>query len=605
MRLGRISKVVATAVAAALALAACTGTPTPNESSSGQTVTPGGNITVLEAAPFSSFNPSSVTGSTLTNTRISSVTHMGFNTVDAELKVVPNKKFGSYEMVKDKPLTVKYTINDDVRWSDGAPVSADDLFLQWAALSGYFNDATLNDKFAVTSGNAYFHAAGDNSGLAKTELPVISADRKTLTLTYTTPFSDWETALGTSVDVPAHIVASRAGLADAQALTELMAELPQGRPADPAPADPELRKIADFWNTGFDTTSMPDPSLALSNGPYLVKGMTAEKELLLTRNMDFTWGEAPKLDTVTVHYESDPQKQVQALQKQEADIISPAPTAELLTALEALQNDGINLQQGQGLGFDQMVLNFKGVLAEADLRTAFLYTVPRQQIVDEVAVPQDPKAEVLNSFLFRPEQTPYKEAVGSNGSSKFPADNAKSADPGKTSLDKAKELLANARPTVRILYNKDDADRVTEYSLIAAAAAEAGFTVTDAGRPADQWQSALRDGAFDVALYGWSANATGSAQVPQIFKTGAVSNLNNFSNPVVDQLAEELAGNPDDAKQNALKLQIDKLVFEAGYGLPLFQRTTLSATGKNVSGVAASPLDLGPWQSVALWSYSG
>lgn len=605
MRLGRISKVVATAVAAALALAACTGTPAPNESSSAQTAKPGGNITVLEAVPFTSFNPSSVTGNTLTNTRISSVTHMGFNTVDDELKIVPNEKFGKYEVVKDKPLTVKYTINDDVQWSDGAPVSADDLFLQWAALSGYFNDATLNDKFAVTSGNAYFHAAGDNAGLAQTELPLISEDRKTLTLSYSTPFSDWETALGTTVDVPAHIVAARAGLADAQALTELMADMPQGRPAQPEPADPELRKIADFWNTGFDTASMPDPSLALSNGPYLVKGMTAEKELLLARNKDFTWGETPKLDTVTVHYESDPQKQVEALEKRTADVISPAPTAELLSALADLKPDGVKMQQGRGLGFDQMVLNFKGVLAAADLRTAFLYTVPRQQIVDEVAVPQDPEAEVLNSFLFRPAQTPYKETVGSNGSSQFPADLAHKADPGKTSLDKAKELLAGARPTVRILYNKDDAGRVAEYSLIAAAATEAGFTVTDAGLPADQWQSALHDGAFDVALYGWSANATGSAQVPQIFKTGAVSNLNNFSNTVVDQLTEELAGNPDDAKQNALKLQIDKLVFEAGYGLPLFQRSTLSATGKSVSGVEASPLELGPWHSVALWSYSG
>lgn len=603
MRRGRISKMAATAVAAALALAACTGTPTPNESSAPVTAVAGGNVTVLEAAPFTSFNPLSVTGKTTTNSRIASATHSGFNTVDSDLNIVKNDKFGSYEKVKDKPLTIKYTINDGVQWSDGAPVSADDLFLQWAALSGYFNDATLNNKFAVTSGTAYFHAAGDNAGLAQTELPVVSDDRKTLTLTYTTPFSDWETALGTSVDIPAHIVAARAGLPDAQALTGLMGSVVKGDPAKPVPANPDLRKVADFWNTGFDSSSMPDPSLALSNGPYLVKGMTADKELLLARNKDFNWGEATTLDTLTVHYEADPQKQLAALAAQKADIISPAPTPERLTALAELKSSGVQVQQGQGLGFDQMVLNFKGVLAQPDLRTAFLYTVPRQKIVDEVAVPQDPEAKVLNSFLFRPAQTPYKEAVGSNGSSQFPADRAETADAGKTSLDKAKDLLAGARPTVRILYNKDDADRVAEYSLIAAAAAEAGFSVTDAGRGAAEWLPALHDGTFDVALYGWTANPTGSSQVPQIFKTGAVSNLNNFSNTVVDQLTEELAVNPDDAKQNALKLQIDKLVFEAGYGLPLFQRSTLSATGKHVAGVKASPLDLGPWHSIAAWTY--
>lgn len=605
MRRGRISKVLAAAVAAALALAGCTGTPAPNETSTSVSTASGGNVTVLEAAPFTSFNPSSVTGSTLTNTRIASATHTGFYTVDDKLNVVPNDKFGSYEKVKDKPLTVKYTINDGVQWSDGEPVSADDLFLQWAALSGYFNDATLNDKFAVTSGTAYFHAAGDNVGLSRTEIPEISEDRRTLTLTYTTAFPDWETALGPIVDVPAHIVATRTGLPDAKSLTELMAKLPHGDPTKPVEVDPDLRKIANFWNTGFDTARMPDPSLALSNGPYLVKGMTAEKELLLTRNQDFGWGEVPKLDTLTVHYEADPQKQVAALKAGTADLISPPPTAERLLELTELKSAGVAVQETQGLGFDQMVLNFKGVLAEADLRTALLYTVPRQQIVNDVAVPQDPEAEVLNSFLFRPAQVPYKESAGSNGSNQFPPDRAETAAPGKTSLDKAKELLNGARPTIRVLYNKDDAERVTEYSLISAAATEAGFTVTDAGRPAGEWQQALHDGDFDVALFGWRANATGSAQVPQIFKTGAVSNLNNFSNTVVDQLTEELASNPDTAKQDALKMQIDKLVFEAGYGLPLFQRTTLSATGKHLNGVAPSALDLGPWQSIALWSYAG
>lgn len=605
MRLGRISKVVATAVAAALALAACTGTsPEPNESSVSATASAGGNVTVLEAAPFTSFNDASVTGKTLTNTRIAAATHSGFNSIDSELKLVKNEQFGSYEKVKDKPLTIKYTINDGVQWSDGEPVSADDLLLQWAAMSGYFNDATLNEKFAVISGTAYFHVAGDTAGLSKTELPVISDDRKSLTLTYSTPFSDWETALGSTVSIPAHIVAGRAGLLDAPALSDLLASVPQGDPAKPVPENPALRKVADFWNTGFDSKSMPDPSLALSNGPYLVQKITAGKELLLTRNKDFTWGEEPKVDTVTVHYEADPQKQIAALADQSADVISLTPTVERLAGLADLKSSGVAIQQGQSLGFDQLVLNFKGVLAEADLRTAFLYTVPRQQIVDDVAKPLDPEAQVLNSFMFRPAQVPYKETAGSNGSNQFPGNRAETADPGKRSLDKAKELLDGARPTVRILYNKDDADRVAEYSLIAAAAQEAGFTVTDAGRDGTQWQSALYDGAFDVALYGWTANPSGSSQVSQIFRTGAASNLNNFSNPVVDQMTDDLAVNPDTAKQNALKMQLDKLIFEAGYGLPLFQRTVVSATGKHVTGVAPSPLDLGPWQSIAQWSYS-
>ncbi|WP_207344194.1 ABC transporter substrate-binding protein [Arthrobacter sp. E3] len=598
MRRGRISKVLAAAAVLALSLAACTGT-TPDPIATTQTTTAavGGNVTVLESAPFSSFNATSVTGSTLINTRIGAATHSGFYSVDDELKISSNEKFGKIEKVKDNPLTIKYTIASGVQWSDGAPVTADDLFLQWAAASGYFDDATLGASFAVTKGTAYFHAAGDNKGLKQTGLPVIGDNRMSLTLTYSTAFSDWQTALGSTVDVPAHIVALRSGFQDAAALTEILQGMPHGDPAFPISANPTLRKVADFWNTGFDVRGMPDPSLALSNGPFLVKNITAGQDLVLTKNPDYTWGQVPKLDSLTVHYEADSDKQVAALKAGTADVISPELTAERFDALAEMKSQGVQIQQGQGLGFDQVVLNFKGVLSPPDLRSAFLSTIPRQAIVDQVAKPMDPNAEVLNSFVFRPAQVPYKEAVQSNGTSAFRTGALETA-----AADKARKLLDGAKPTVRILYNKDDPDRVKEYSLITAAATEAGFSVTDAGRSASEWIGALKEGAFDVAIYGWTSNPTGSAQIPQVFRTGAVSNFNNFSNTVVDQLTEQLAVNPDEAKQNALKLQIDQLAVDAGYGLPLFQRSTLSASGKHVAGVQRSALNLGPWQSVAQWS---
>ncbi|MDQ0277271.1 peptide/nickel transport system substrate-binding protein [Arthrobacter silviterrae] len=594
MRAGRISKALTVAVATVLALGACTGTPpAPNNPTSTATAVAGGNVTVLESTPFTSFNAGSVTGSSATNARVDYATHSGFNYVDPGLKIVKNDKFGKYEKISDNPLVVKYTINNGVQWSDGAPVTAADLLLQWAADSGYYNDATLDATFKVVKGTSYFHATGDTTGLSHTALPVIGDNGMSLTLSYTKPFSDWETALGSTVSIPAHIVAVRAGLKDADALTALLQTVPKGDAAVPVRPNAELKKVADFWNTGFDTKSMPDPSLALSNGPYLVKSVTAGHELVLTRNVDYTWGPTPKLDTLTVHYAADSQAQVAALTDKTADVISPPDTADVHAQLEAMKTAKIAILQGQGLGFDQAVLNFKGVFAKADLRTAFLKTVPRQDIVDQLAQPLESNAGTLDSFVFRPAQTPYKESARSNGTSGY----------AKADIDAAKTLLAGAKPTIRILYNKDDPVRAEEYSLISASAQLAGFTVTDAGKPAGQWQQALKEGAFDVALYGWTSNATGSVQVPQIFKTGAESNLNNFSNTVVDQLAGQLAGEPDDAKQNALKMQIDKLVVDAGYGLPLFQRLGLAATGPHVAGVAYSPVPVGVWWNVWDWSY--
>ncbi|NVM99701.1 ABC transporter substrate-binding protein [Arthrobacter sp. SDTb3-6] len=593
MRAGRISKAFTLAVAAVLALGACTAAPPAPEGSTAATASPGGNVTVLEPSPFTSFNPDSTTGQGATNARIDYATHSGFNYVDNNLKLVRNDKFGTYEKLSDKPLTVKYTINSGVQWSDGEPVTAADLFLEWAAGSGYYNDATLDANFKVARGNAYFNYAGDTTGLSQTSMPVIGDNGASLTLTYTKPFSDWETALGSTVSIPAHIVAARVGLKDANALVTLLQGIPKGDPAAPVKANPELRKIANFWNTGFDTKSMPDPSLALSNGPYLVKGITAGKDLVLTRNADYNWGTVPTLDTVTVHYTARPEAQIAALKAGKADIASPALTQDSAAALADAKSGGVQTQVGASLGFDQAVLNFKGVLAKPDFRTAFLKTVPRQDIVDQAAKPVNPGATVLDSFVFRALQTPYKESSASNGTAAYAA-----AD-----IDASKKLLAGATPTVRVLYNKDDPVRSTEFNLMAASARMAGFNVVDDGKGAGQWLPALKAGAFDVALYGWTSNPTGSVQVPQVFRTGAVSNLNNFSNTVVDQLAGQLAQEPDSAKQDALKMQIDKLVVGAGYGLPLFARSAAAANGPHVAGVMYSPVPVGIWWNVWDWKY--
>ncbi|WP_104091692.1 ABC transporter substrate-binding protein [Arthrobacter sp. GMC3] len=592
MRAGRISKALAVALAAVVALGACTAPPpSPDQTTSSAKPAVGGNVNVLETNPFSSFNASSVTGQTDINARIDAATHSGFNYVDNNLKLETNPKFGKYQMLSDNPLTIKYTINSGVQWSDGAPVTAADLMLQWAAGSGYFNDATLDANFNVTKGNSYFHFAGDTTGLSQTEMPVIGDGGSSLTLKYTTPFSDWETALGSTVSIPAHIVAVRTGLKDADALTALLQKTPKGDPAAPLPANAALKTVADFWNTGFDTKSMPDPSLALSNGPYLVKSINAEKDLVLTRNADYTWGTVPTLDTVTVRYDGNAESQITALKDKTADVISPPATPATVKSLTALKD--VKVQQGSSLGFDQAVLNFGGVFNNPDFRTAFLQTLPRQEILNALVKPMEAKAEILDSFVFQEIQTPYKESARSNGSTDYATVN----------IDKAKELLGEAKPTIRILYNKDDPDRALEYTLVAASATLAGFAVTDAGLGADQWQAALKAGSYDVALFGWKANASGSVQVPQIFKTGAASNLNNFSNSVVDQLSEQLAITPDDAKQNALKMQIDQLVIQAGYGLPLFEHISLSATGPHMSGARFSPVSVGVWWNVADWKY--
>ena len=113
------------------------------------------------------------------------------------------------EKVSDNPLTVKYTVNDGVKWSDGTPVTAADLVLQWAAFSGYYNDADADGQ----EGYVLLLLRRRHHGLGLTDFPEIGADGRSITVKYSKPFADWEIAFGgPGIDVPAHVLAAEGRL---------------------------------------------------------------------------------------------------------------------------------------------------------------------------------------------------------------------------------------------------------------------------------------------------------------------------------------------------------------------------------------------------------
>ncbi|NKX50067.1 ABC transporter family substrate-binding protein, partial [Arthrobacter deserti] len=133
-----------------------------------------------------------------------------------------------------------------------------------------------------TDGTNYFDYAGDTSGLNLTAQPEVGDDGRSITLTYAKPYADWEIAFGGvsdgGVGLPAHGVAEKAGLADEQALVDLIQGPEKGDPENPVAPNAELKKVADVWNTGFDTKSLPsDAGLYLSTGPFIVDSITPDQ----------------------------------------------------------------------------------------------------------------------------------------------------------------------------------------------------------------------------------------------------------------------------------------------------------------------------------------
>ena len=196
MRIKRISAAVAIAAAGALVISGCAaGGGTDNGDDSG--LVEGSSITAAWNQAFYSMNGNTSFGNATANNNINYLTLDGFNYYNNTPELVQNTSFGSYEKVSDDPLTVKYTIADDVNWSDGTPVDAADLMLNWAALSraldtpdfdpaeftdpdtGEFTDAFPTDVVYFDSG------ATPDAGFGLVhDTPEISDDGKSITLVY-------------------------------------------------------------------------------------------------------------------------------------------------------------------------------------------------------------------------------------------------------------------------------------------------------------------------------------------------------------------------------------------------------------------------------------
>lgn len=544
-----------------------TGTDTP----AGAT---GGTITVAEVNELTSFNPNTPQGNLDINTKLTGYTRSSFFYLDDKLNLIPDTSFGTVEKVKDDPLTVKYTLAKTATWSDGTPVTADDMMLAWAIQSGYYNDAKTDEDGKALSGTIYFDYAGDTTGLGLTDFPEVGDNNTSMTLTYKEPYADW--TLVNPIDAPAHVIADKAGV-KLDAVMAAMKSMKRGDKEAPVAPNADLKAFADFWNTGFDATTLPtDKSLYLSSAGMVLDSWSPKNSVTLVKNPEYKGNLKPKVDKIVIRFIGDAQAQVTALQNGEVDVINPQSSADTIASLEAIKS--ATTLTGNQFSYDHLDISFNTpVFKDADVRKAFLMTVPRQQILEAIVTPQNPDAELDNSQLFFPGTEGYAKTTKVNGSDAY----------NKVDIEGAKALLKGATPEVRVLYNTKNPNRVNSFQALQASAEKAGFKVIDGG--AENWGSLLGSGTYDVAIFGWISSGVGVAGVPQIFSTDGGGNYSGYSNPEVDKLAKKLQVTLDKGDQDKIQVEIDTILWKDGYGVPLFVAPGVMAYSNSVTGVVYYP----------------
>jgi len=553
-------------VALALAFAGCTtGSSRTPETAASPVKTPASTITWAFEQEFTGYNLNTPEGGTQANLVVLNGVLGGFWQFGPGGEIVPSTDFGTYRKIADDPLTVQYTINPKAVWSDGTPISCDDMVFAWLAQSG----VTGKQGFAV----------GSTVGVEDMHKPQCRPGGKTVTITYEHPYADWAAQFGVTSILPSRVVAKQGGL------TKSWVDL-----AD-SPRSPALAKAIAFYNTGWSLKpGQLKKDLMPSSGPYLIDSWTAGQSITLKANPRW-WGRPPRTDTVVIRFLAGT-AQAQALQNGEIQAMDPQPQTDLVRQLQAM-GDSITFVTRESFRYGHLDFGFKGIFADRTLREAFARCVPRQRIVDNLVKPQNPDATVMQSRFLYPFQQGYAQFVEGAGSEPY----------ATVDLDGARRLLAGRRPVVRLGWYKDptalNKRRADTVALIQDSCGKAGFTIVDAGSPTfldKEWVG----GNFDVALFSWNGNplATSSSDY---FRTGSGFNPTGYGSPRVDRLLDRLGRETDHSVQLTLRRQIDQLLWADLATIPLFALPAVLATAPGVEGVRynATVVDL-TW-NVADW----
>jgi peptide/nickel transport system substrate-binding protein len=549
-------------------------------------------VRIAESNVRTSLNSSHSDHNLVENGTVAYLTGDGFNYYNDKSQLVKKTGFGSYRVVKQKPLTIETKINKGLVWSDGAPIDAYDLLLPWVTASGHFDNSAQG---------VYWDDVSKAGGMEKiTKFPTISADSLTVTWTFDEFDSAWELFFGIGKPVHALTQLAYPTLSDGQAKAKFVTAVKKKDWT-------VLKSLANQWNTAYnfvDTKAIDattNPNLLIVAGAYTIKSSVPGKSMTLVANPKYKTGPKPAIKTIQLVTIPDSTAMGQALANGEVDIIAPQATAALFESLKAQPNTkvyGFGAATYEHLDVDLKGPAWAGMSAAKalDLRKAFLLTVPRQEIVDKLVKTINPAAKVLNSI------TPYFNADPNHAKMAAASGVKPYTDAEATRLAAAKALLAKhgysaANPLKLTLHwgGPTNERRKNTAALMVAAAAKVGIEIIN--KPSAVWSQELGNNQSDLQFFAWAQTAATYTGLRTIYgiEDGKPRNSNyiDWLNPTVDKA---LARHSDEilSADAAFKVNqtFEKEYFKDAVGLPLFQWASIAAgtkTLKNVKPSALSP----------------
>jgi peptide/nickel transport system substrate-binding protein len=479
----------------------------------------------------------------------------GFNYHGPDGQVVGDRDFGTVAVVGRAPLVLDYQISDNAVYSDGKPITCDDMVLAWAAQSGRY------PAFDAASRAGYGDVATVDCAPGQKKARVTFAQDR--------GFVDFGQLFAATTMMPSHVIADELGV-------DVTTALQTGD-------GPTIDRIAKLWNTAWNLTPDLDLKRFPSSGPYKLDSVTKDGAVVLVAN-DKWWGAKPLTAKVVVWPRG---ADIQDRVNQGAfDIVDIATGSSGTLNLP----DGYVSTETPSAGIEQLIFASAGPLADPAARRAVALCTPRDLIARNADVP------IANSRLNPAAEDSITAAESSPEAGQF---NVANPDAARAAI--------NGQPlTVRIGYQSPNARLAATVGTIAKSCAAAGITVQDDASDSTGPQ-ALRDNQIDVlvASTGGAAGSgsTGSSSMDAYdLHSGNGNNLSGYSNEQVDSVIGALAVTADPKDLARLLGESSPVLWGDLPTLPLYRQQRTLLTSTKMYAVSSNPTRWGAGWNMDRWT---
>jgi peptide/nickel transport system substrate-binding protein len=531
---------VTVALACAVTLTSCSGSPASE-------------ITYAVDGTLTTYNTNTVAGAASGGPQAFARVLTGFNYHGPDGQIVGDHDFGSISVVGRAPLVLDYVINDKAVYSDGKPVTCDDMVLAWASQSGRF------PGFDAANQAGYREIASVDCAPGQKRARVSFAPDRALV--------DFGQLFAATSMMPSHVLSDELGLDVTSAILNN--------------DGPSIDRIAQAWNETWNLKPDLDVKRFPSSGPYKLDSVGSDGAVVLVAN-DKWWGAKPVTNKIVVRPRgADVQDR---LNNGKVDVVDVAAGSSGVLNMP----DDYTQADSPSAGIEQLIFSAQGPLSAPPARRALALCTSRDVIARNAEVP------IANTRL----NPVTEEAVGSGetvGAEGFIASNP----------DAARDALGNQPLTVRLGYQKPNARLAATAGAIAKSCAPAGITVSDAGSETTGPLS-LHNNEIDVLLAS-TGGATGSGSTGSSamdaydLHTGNGNNLSGYTNPRIDGIIDSLAVTADPKEVARLLGDAGPILWGDLPTLPLYRQQRTLITSKKMYAVSSNPTRWGAGWNMDRW----